>query len=91
MSYTEYSFNLYAMNTQIVFKTDKDLKDQAMKKARLEGLTLKAVLCQLMKYYVEGKLSFGIQMLEESEMELLQSSSDQQKKMDNIADLLEKI
>jgi hypothetical protein len=79
------------MNTQIVFKTDKTLKDQAMKKAQLEGLTLKAVLSQLMKYYVEGKLSFGIQMTEEAEVEFLEVSPSQQKKMNTIADLLGKI
>lgn len=79
------------MNTQIVFKTDKSLKDQAMAKAQREGLTLKAVLSQLMKYYVEGKLSFGIQMIEEPEVDFLKPNLTQKKKMDKIADLLEKI
>ncbi len=79
------------MTTQVIFKTDEELKRQAMEKAQSEGLTLKAVLSNCMKYYVEGKLTFGIQMVEEPEIEIVEPDVDAQEKMDEIATLLEKV
>lgn len=78
------------MNTQIVFKADKVLKDEAMKKAQSEGLTLKAVLYQALKLYIEGKLNFGLQV-SEPEVEVLDVSPSVQEKMDKIGDILDKI
>lgn len=52
------------MTAQVLFRTDEDLKKQALKKAKQEGLTLKAILNYCMKYYVEGKLQFGIDLVE---------------------------
>ena len=79
------------MTTQVIFKTDEELKRQAMEKAQSEGLTLKAVLSNCMKYYAEGKLTFGIQMVEEPEIEIVEPDVDAQEKMDEIATLLEKV
>ena len=78
------------MITQIVFKADRDLKDQAMEKAQSEGITLKAVLYNALKLYIEGKLNFGLQ-IGEPEVEILDVAPDIQKKMDKIGNLLEKI
>ncbi len=78
------------MITQIVFKTDKSLKDQAMKKAQSGGVTLKAVLYNALKLYTEGKLNFGLQ-INESDVEVLEVAPGIQKKMDKIGELLDKI
>lgn len=78
------------MVTQIVFKAEKSLKDQAMKKAQCEGVTLKAVLFNALKLYIEGKLNFGLQM-SEPDVEILEVTPKVQKKMDEVATLLEKI
>lgn len=78
------------MITQIVFKADKCLKDEALKKAQSEGVTLKAVLYHALKLYIEGKLSFGLRV-EEPEVEILEVTPSVQKKMDKIGDILEKI
>lgn len=50
---------------QISFKTDHKLKDQALKKARSEGITLKALLSLAMKAYVRDDFSLGLQRREE--------------------------
>ena len=78
------------MITQIVFKADKTLKDKAMEKAQSEGVTLKAVLYNALKLYIEGKLNFGLQ-INESEIETIEVTPAIQKKMDKIGNLLEKI
>ncbi len=46
---------------QIVFKSDADLKEQALLKAKLEGITLKAMLTMAMRAYVndEFEIMFG--------------------------------
>lgn len=46
---------------QIVFKSDQGLKEQALEKARLEGITLKAMLTMAMRAYVndEFEIMFG--------------------------------
>ena len=77
------------MITQVVFKTDKILKDKAMKKAISEGVTLKAVLYNSLKLYVEGKLSFGLQV-NEPELEILDVSPGVKKKLNEIDKILEK-
>lgn len=82
------------MITQVVFKTEKALKDEAMKKAQAEGVTLKAVLYNALKLYVEGKLNFGLQINKtdnEPEIEVLEVTPQIQKKMDKIGEILNKI
>ena len=80
------------MITQIVFKTEKSLKDEAMKKAQSEGVTLKAVLYNALKLYTAGKLNFGLQINElEPEVEVLEVTPGVQKKMDKIGEILDKI
>lgn len=78
------------MISQIIFKADKDLKDEAMKKAQSEGVTLKAVLYHALKLYTEGKLNFGLQV-SEPEVEVLEVTPSIQKKMDKIGGILDKI
>ncbi len=48
------------MTTQVIFKIDKKLKDQAMKKAQDEGLPFGAVLKLATKAFVEGTLGIGL-------------------------------
>jgi hypothetical protein len=48
------------MLTQISFTTQKDLKNKAMQKAKMEGLTLKAVLIAAMEGFVDSRIKFGI-------------------------------
>lgn len=48
------------MNTQVIFKLDKKLKDLAMKKAQHEGLPFGVVLKLATKAFVEGTLDIGI-------------------------------
>ncbi|MEK7136217.1 MAG: hypothetical protein AAB821_01360 [Patescibacteria group bacterium] len=51
---------IYIMITQVVFKINKELKDQAMKKARQEGLAFGAVLKLATKAFVAGTLDVGL-------------------------------
>ena len=48
------------MTTQVIFKIDKKLKEQAMKKARSEGVPFASVLKFATKAYVEGGFDIGI-------------------------------
>ncbi len=48
------------MNTQVIFNIDKCLKEQAMKKARAEGVPFSSVLKFATKAFVEGDFSIGI-------------------------------
>jgi hypothetical protein len=50
---------------QIVFKSDPNLKDAALEKAKNEGMTLKAVLCMAMKAYVNDEMVLGMWRNEE--------------------------
>lgn len=45
------------MNAQILFKTDRELKEASMKKARKEGLPLSAVLNLALEAYVTNRLA----------------------------------
>ena len=45
---------------QIVFKSDPELKDAALEKAKHEGMTLKAVLCSAMRAYVNDEMVMGM-------------------------------
>jgi len=47
------------MTTQISFKADKDLKEEALKKARKEGLTLRTLFTTAMRDYVKDRYRLG--------------------------------
>lgn len=53
------------MTTQVIFKIDKKLKEEAMKKAQAEGLPFGAVLKLATRAYVDGTLSVGLVQKEE--------------------------
>jgi len=53
------------MTTQVIFKIDKKLKEQAMKRAENEGLPFASVLKLATKAYVEGDLTIGVVTKEE--------------------------
>jgi len=44
------------MITQVAFKTEEELKKNALAKAKREGVTLKAVLTYFMRSYVAGDM-----------------------------------
>jgi antitoxin component of RelBE/YafQ-DinJ toxin-antitoxin module len=48
------------MNTQVVFKIDKNLKNHAMKKASEHGITLSSFLKLAVSAFVDGQLKVGI-------------------------------
>lgn len=48
------------MTTQVIFKIDKKLKDQAMKKAQSEGIAFASVLKMATKAFVDGDLRMGL-------------------------------
>lgn len=46
--------------TQVSFTADSTLKNKAMKKAKKEGITLKALFTMAMKSYIDGDFSLGL-------------------------------
>lgn len=48
------------MATQVIFKIDKRLKDQAMAKAQNEGIAFALILKLATKAFVDGDLTFGL-------------------------------
>lgn len=48
------------MNTQVIFKIDKKLKDKAMAKAQYEGIAFASILKLATKAFVEGDLNIGL-------------------------------
>ena len=48
------------MNTQVIFKIDKKLKERAMVKAQNEGIAFATILKLATKSYVEGYLTLGL-------------------------------
>lgn len=48
------------MNTQIMFKVDKKLKDSAMRKAEAEGVTISDMLKFSMKAFVDDEFKIGL-------------------------------
>lgn len=48
------------MTEQVIFKLDKKLKNQAMKKAKREGTTYSAVLKAATQAYVEDQFDTGL-------------------------------
>lgn len=48
------------MTSQVIFKIDRKLKDQAMKKAQNQGLPFASVLKMATKAFVDGDLTIGL-------------------------------
>jgi antitoxin component of RelBE/YafQ-DinJ toxin-antitoxin module len=48
------------MNSQVIFKIDKKLKNQAMAKAQEEGIAFATILKLATKSYVAGHLTLGL-------------------------------
>ncbi len=48
------------MNTQVIFKINKELKEKAMKKAQSQGLAFGSILKLATQAYVDGKLSVSL-------------------------------
>ena len=48
------------MTTQVIFKIDKKLKDQAMKRAQKEGIAFSSVLKLATKAFVAGRFNVGL-------------------------------
>jgi antitoxin component of RelBE/YafQ-DinJ toxin-antitoxin module len=48
------------MTEQVIFKIDKKLKDQAMKKAKRDGLPLSVVLKRATQAYVDNDFDIGV-------------------------------
>ena len=53
------------MNTQVIFKIDKNLKNKAMKKAQSEGISFTTILKLATKAFVENQLNVGLVTKEE--------------------------
>ncbi|TSC55366.1 MAG: hypothetical protein G01um101418_943 [Parcubacteria group bacterium Gr01-1014_18] len=74
------------MTAQIVFKTDKKVKELTQRKIRQEGTTLTAFFNQCMKDYMAGKIKTGL-IYSEPEIEIMKVTPFIQVKMDRIARL----
>lgn len=48
------------MTSQVIFKLDKQLKEQAMKKAQKEGIAFSSILKMATKAFVDGALNVGL-------------------------------
>lgn len=46
------------MESQMVIHIDSELKKKAMEMAKKEGLTMKALMCCLLKWYVHWDIEF---------------------------------
>jgi antitoxin component of RelBE/YafQ-DinJ toxin-antitoxin module len=68
------------MNTQVLFKIDKKLKERAMKKAQEEGVSFTSVLKFATKAYVDGDLTVSLipteRFNEKTRKELARSLAD---------------
>lgn len=53
-------FYYHREEIQIVFKTDPNLKEKTLEKAKSEGVTLKAILTMAMRAYVNDDLIVGM-------------------------------
>lgn len=68
------------MTTQVIFKIDKKLKDQAMKKAQHEGIAFAAVLKLATQAYIKGDLDVELvaqpRLNEKTRREMIKMSKD---------------
>ncbi len=51
---------MLSTKTQVSFTTDPALKEKALKKAKKEGITLKALFIMAMKSYINNDLSVNL-------------------------------
>ena len=58
------------MTSQVVFKVDKKIKAQAMKKAQSEGIALSSILKLATQAYIEGDLQLGLKFNSHTRKEL---------------------
>lgn len=76
------------MPAQVTFTTDQKLKKTALKKAKEDGITLKALLIFSMKSYVEGNIKIGLIPVEETQIEELffadEALQDKAQKLHNL-------
>jgi hypothetical protein len=77
------------MTTQITFTTDENLKNATLKKAKQNGITLKAFLIFCMEKYLQGKLDFDMATSSEYKIKKLKATSEIQDKIDQIDFALE--
>lgn len=54
------SHKKYFMESQIIFKLDKKLKERAMQRAQAQGVPLTSVLKMAMKAFADGELTMGL-------------------------------
>ncbi|MDO8626537.1 MAG: hypothetical protein Q7K39_03750 [Candidatus Magasanikbacteria bacterium] len=60
------------MYTQVTFTAEKNLKNQALRKAKNEGYPLKTVLVYALKGFVNNQITFGLTERDtEPEVELI--------------------
>jgi len=78
--------------SQITFKMTKNLKQKALKKARAQGITLKALYTFFTEDYVQNKVSIKLdyQNIIEPEIEIIDVTPEIQEDMDEIGTLLAK-
>ena len=76
--------------SQVTFKMPNTLKEQALQKARSQGITLKALYTFFTEDYIQGKISINLSYQKEPEIEVIDVTSQMQKDMDKISKLLKK-
>lgn len=69
---------------QIVFKSDADLKEKTLEKAKTEGVTLKAVLTMAMRAYVNDEMVLGMWKREEFYSDKGESPPPQKRKVRDV-------
>ncbi len=81
------------MTTQVSFTANEDLKNRALKKAKEQGITLKAFLIFAMKGFVDGKLVLNLENNDDEPdvEELFFEDPDLLEKSKKLAALLKKI
>ncbi len=63
--YTYMAHNNTRMESQVIFKVDKKLKERAMQRAQAQGVPLTSVLKMATKAFAEGQLTMGLIGIEE--------------------------
>ncbi len=67
---------------------DKSVADLVRERARRDNVSVSTILAMLAKGYAEKRINIGVQMAEESEVEIIATSPEVQKRMDRIESLL---
>ena len=74
--------------SQVTFTIPASLKSQALKKAKLKGITLKALYTSFTEDFINGKVSMNLQYHPKPEMEILDVTPEMQKDINEIGSLL---